>query len=69
MTDVTDKTEDQTNDAQKQQNEKILAECKTLTRQGFNKDQIAQQLSSKFQKTGAEIAAIIEQNKDKEDDK
>jgi len=65
---VTDKTEDKTkDDAKKQQNERLLSESKALTGQGFNKQQIAQQLSSKHQMTVADVTAILDQNK--EDDK
>jgi len=63
---VTDQTEDKTKDeAAKQKNEKLLSESKALTSQGFNKQQIAQQLSSKHQMTVAEVSAVI----DKEDSK
>jgi 2,3-bisphosphoglycerate-independent phosphoglycerate mutase len=68
------KDEDDTKvDAKKQKDEKIVSEANALMRQGFGKDQIANQLSSKYQMTPAEIIAVIAQIDDKastkEDDK
>jgi hypothetical protein len=55
-------------DAKKQKQDQILAACRSLTAQGFNKDQIAQQLSAKYAMTTTEVNAILDQDQPKEKD-
>jgi hypothetical protein len=57
----------QKDESKQRQQEQLNAAAKTLKSQGFNDEQIAQQLSSKFQMSLDEAKAAVSQNK--EDDK
>ena len=75
---MTDTKEDDTtkDDVKKQKDQQIAAAHKRLMATGFNKQQAAEQLSSKHAMTVAEVTAIVEQsdggeqaNKSDENDK
>jgi hypothetical protein len=65
---VTDKNEDKV-DPKQQKNERLMAEAKQLSGQGFSKEQIAQQLGAKHAMPAAEVTAVIDQDQDKDDKK
>jgi len=65
---MTDQDKNQQADESKQTKEdRLRAAAKTLKAQGFNNEQIAQQLSSKHQMAAADIKNVLDQ--DKEDNK
>jgi hypothetical protein len=63
MTDVKDENTAK-DDAKKQKDQQIVDAYKRLSGTGFNKQQAAQQLSSKYAMTVDEVTAIIEQGSD-----
>jgi len=62
-----DKNQDaQKDESRKRQEDQLRAAAKALKAQGFNNEQIAQQLSAKHQTAAADIKLILDQDKENE---
>jgi hypothetical protein len=62
---VTDHTEDKI-DPKKQKNEQIQKDAKGLASQGFSKEQIAAQLSTKHNVAVSEVKTLLDQSQEAE---
>jgi Holliday junction resolvasome RuvABC DNA-binding subunit len=56
----------QKDESRKRQEDQLRAAAKALKAQGFNNEQIAQQLSAKHQTAAADIKLILDQDKENE---